>query len=89
MEDNTFKEKIAKVLSNILSKDSSQFELTDNTDLMDDLGLNSLDFLQFIIQLENEFDIEIDIEKLEIQYFKKLSLLNSFITETLAKKDVA
>ena len=89
MEDNTFKEKIAKVLSNILSKDSSQFELTDNTDLMDDLGLNSLDFLQFILQLENEFDIEIDIEKLEIQYFKKLSLLKSFITDTLAKKDVA
>ena len=89
MEDNTFKEKIAKVLSNILNKDSSQFELTDNTDLMDDLGLNSLDFLQFIIQLENEFDIEIDIEKLEIQYFKKLSLLKSFITDTLAKKDVA
>lgn len=89
MEDNTFKEKIAKVLSNILNKDSSQFELTDNTDLMDDLGLNSLDFLQFIIQLENEFDIEIDIEKLEIQYFKKLSLLKSFITDTLAKNDVA
>lgn len=89
MEDNTFKEKIAKVLSNILNKDSSQFELTDNTDLMDDLGLNSLDFLQFILQLENEFDIEIDIEKLEIQYFKKLSLLKSFITDTLAKKDVA
>lgn len=89
MEDNTFKDKIAKVLSNILDKDSSQFILTDDTDLMDDLGLNSLDFLQFIIQLENEFDMEIDIEKLEIHYFKKLSLLESFINETLTKKDLA
>ena len=87
MEDtNTFKDKIAKVLSNILTKEASQISLNDDTDLMDDVGLNSLDFLQFIIQLENEFDIEIDIEKLELHYFKRLKLLESFIDETLAKK---
>ena len=90
MEDtNTFKDKIAKVLSNILTKEASQISLNDDTDLMDDVGLNSLDFLQFIIQLENEFDIEIDIEKLELHYFKRLKLLESFIDETLAKKNLA
>lgn len=83
MEDKTaFRIKISKILGEILGHTISQSQLTDDTDLIDDLGLNSLDFLQFILKIENEFDIEIDIEKLEIRYFKKLIQLEEFINET-------
>lgn len=63
--------------------------LHDDTDLIDDIGLNSLDFLQFIIQLETAFDIEIDIEKFDLKYFKRLAELQVFIEEIVRKKDVA
>src|SRR6266700_2675624 len=87
-DKKAFQDKVAKILSNILSKETVQIPLNDDTDLIDDIGLNSLDFLQFIIQLENEFDIEIDIEKFELRYFKQLGRLESFIDEILSKKNV-
>ncbi|MEN5086518.1 phosphopantetheine-binding protein [Sphingobacterium faecium] len=82
METNTaFKTKIAKVLTELLSREVNPEELNEDTDLIDGIGLNSLDFLQFILKLENEFDIEIDIEKLELHYFKKMGHLKEFITQ--------
>lgn len=82
MDTNTqFNEKIAKVLSAILGREVHADSLHDDTDLIDGVGLNSLDFLQFILKLENEFDVEIDIEKLELRYFKKMRDLKSFIAD--------
>ena len=87
--NNIFYEKIAHTLSDILSNEISPAQLNDDTDLIIEVGLNSLDFLQFIIRLENEFDIEIDIERLDIQYFRKLGKLRLFIEEINAKNNVA
>lgn len=78
--NNGFNEKIAKVLTGILGREVSPVTLNDDTDLIDGVGLNSLDFLQFILKLENEFDVEIDIEKLELRYFKKMRDLKDFIS---------
>jgi acyl carrier protein len=89
MTGNTFYEKIAQTLSNVLANEVSPAQLNDDTDLIIEMGLNSLDFLQFIIKLENEFDIEIDIEKLDIQYFRKLGKLKMFIEEISKKNNVA
>lgn len=89
MTGNAFYEKIAQTLSNVLANEVSPAQLNDDTDLIIEMGLNSLDFLQFIIKLENEFDIEIDIEKLDIQYFRKLGKLKMFIEEISKKNNVA
>ncbi len=86
--DLTFQNKIATILSDVLSRDIPAASLTEETNLIDDIGLNSLDFLQFILGLENEFDVEIDIGKLDLKYFKKLGLLNTFIDETIVNKNV-
>lgn len=79
MDATTFYEKIATALSKVLSTEISPAQLNDNTDLLNDIGLNSLDFLQFILQLEESFDMEIDIQKLDIQYFRNLGKLKTFL----------
>ena len=89
MDGNVFYEKIARTLNSVLSGDIKASQLHDDVDLIIEMGLNSLDFLQFIIRLENEFDIEIDIEKLDIQYFRKLGKLKTFIEQINAKDNVA
>ena len=40
-------------------------ELTEDTNLKDDLGADSLDLFQIIMGLEEEFDVEIAPEKAE------------------------
>ena len=40
-------------------------EVNENTDIVNDLGADSLDVVDLVMTLEDEFDIEIDDEKLE------------------------
>ncbi len=41
----------------------SASEITDDMSLRDDLGLSSLDFMTFLGELEDTFDIEIDLDR--------------------------
>lgn len=50
----TVPERVKKVIAEHLSVHTS--ECSDNADLMDDLGADSLDKIDLIMQLENEFN---------------------------------
>ena len=52
-----FKKMIAQY-SNVKAED-----MTDDMSVRDDLGLSSLDFMTFLGELEDTFDIEIDLDE--------------------------
>ena len=56
-------EKIKKIISEVLNVDVE--EITMETTFVDDLGADSLDIFQFIMGLEEEFDVEIANEEAE------------------------
>jgi acyl carrier protein len=59
-------ERIKKILVDRLGIDESK--ITENSSFLDDLGLDSLDIVELIMALEEEFDIEIpdkDAEKMK------------------------
>ncbi|MBW1893754.1 MAG: acyl carrier protein [Deltaproteobacteria bacterium] len=61
----SIKDKIVKVISDKLSID--RVEVVPNASLVDDLGADSLDLVELIMSMEEEFDIEIpddDAEKI-------------------------
>ena len=61
----SIKDKIIKVISDKLSIDRT--EVVPNALLVDDLGADSLDLVELIMSMEEEFDIEIpddDAEKI-------------------------
>ncbi|WP_420574458.1 acyl carrier protein [Kordia sp.] len=82
---NLLKEKIAKALTEVISRNVQPSELTDKVNLIDEIGLNSLQFLEFILELENEFDVEIDVGSLDLRYFKQYMHLEKFIKESIEK----
>ncbi len=58
-------EKLKKIIVQVLSVDEK--EITLDTTFVDDLGADSLDIFQIILDIEEEFDIEIkhdDAEKI-------------------------
>lgn len=59
MEFNKLKEIIASVLSVDVN------EITQDTTFTEDLGADSLDVYQIILNIENEFEIEINSEDAE------------------------
>ena len=56
-------EKIADIVSKQLGADFD--DIDENTNIMDDLGADSLDVFQIIMAIEEEFDIEIANEAAE------------------------
>ena len=56
-------EKIKKIIAEVLNVDEE--EITMDTTFVDDLGADSLDILQIVMGIEEEFDIEIANEEAE------------------------
>ena len=56
-------EKIKKIIAEVLNVDEE--EITMDTTFVDDLGADSLDVFQIIMEIEEEFDIEIANEEAE------------------------
>lgn len=56
-------EKLKIIIADILKTDEDSISM--ETDVMDDLGADSLDVFQMIMEIEKEFDIEIPQERIE------------------------
>lgn len=50
-------ERIAKILAAFTEADLTN--ITEKTELINDLGLNSLDLVNIVVEFEEEFDIEV------------------------------
>lgn len=56
-------EKMKKILAEQLDTDADSITL--ETDIQDDLGADSLDVVEMLMSIEDEFEIEIPDEKIE------------------------
>lgn len=56
-------EKIIDIIREQLNIDD--VEITEDTSFKDDLGVDSLDLLELVMAIEEEYDIELDPEELE------------------------
>lgn len=59
----------------------------DNTNLMTEFGLDSLLRVQFIIELEEVFDMEVDMEDMDLEIFSNVGLLKNAIYKYLGEVD--
>lgn len=68
-------EKITELLADQLKIDVEK--ITPDTNLKDDLGVDSLDLFEFIMACEEEFDVEIDTE--EVSNFTTLQEVADYL----------
>ncbi len=61
MEKSEIKKRVKKVVSQVLKTDES--EITDDANFIFDLGADSMQSMLLIAAFEEEFDIEMDVEK--------------------------
>ena len=71
------KDQLIKLIAEELSV--SEDQITLDSDLQDDLGADSLDAIQLIMSIENEFDIT--IPESEIDHLKKVADLLKYIED--------
>ena len=84
--------KLLEAIKNItvlnMTEDEALKLLENNTtNLMTEFGLDSLLRVQFIIELEEVFDIEVDMEDMDLEIFSNVCLLKNTICKYLDEVD--
>jgi acyl carrier protein len=75
----SMKAAIVALLNEIQGKHTVPETVPDDSNLVTDFGLNSLDMMNFILQIEEQFKVSIDLENFDLDYFNNLSLLVQYI----------
>lgn len=73
MEKNEIKAKIIGIMSNLFQNSDVDTDVLEYVDLIDDLGMDSVNFISLIIELEAEFDIQIPNDQLLMDKFREYS----------------
>jgi len=75
----TTNEKLKEIIAAQLRIDPS--EIADDTDVVDDLGADSLDVVEILMVIEEEFGVTIPDD--EVASLKKLSVLTPYIEDRI------
>lgn len=87
MEKSEIKAKILEILSNLFQNTGIDTDVLEYVDLIDDLGMDSVNFISLIVELEAEFDIQIPDEWLLMDKFRECSLVLSAVEELIMPKE--
>ena len=85
MEKSEIKVKILEILSNLFQNTGIDTDVLEFVDLIDDLGMDSVNFISLIVELEAEFDIH---EWLLMDKFRECSSILSAVEELIAQKEM-
>lgn len=75
------KETIKEVLSEVKENSSAVATLSDNTDIINDIGLDSLQMVTFMLKLEEVLEIEIDFDNLDFSNLTSVGSLCDFLSK--------
>ena len=80
------KEKIIGIMSGLFSDSGIDTDILEYVDLIDDLGMDSINFVSLIIELEAAFDVQIPDEWLLMEKFRTFSQIYSAVDVLINEK---
>ncbi|MBW8795404.1 MAG: acyl carrier protein [Streptomyces sp.] len=72
-------ERLRKLLGEIIGDHALITGISGDTDIVNDLGLDSIQMINFLLRLEDEFDVELDFEHLTFDQLGSLRELGRFV----------
>ena len=82
--------KIGNLVAVVTKNPALAEKVNASTDLINEVGLDSLQMIDFLLGLEDEFGVEVDFDSLDIQHLSSVEALCRFVRElrSAAAKDV-
>lgn len=81
---NSYVQQIGPIVSNIKNDPSLVAKINLQTDLINEIGLDSLEMIDFLLELETVFQISIDFNTIEIGHLESVERLCAFIDNARA-----
>jgi acyl carrier protein len=85
MDNNDVISKLKKLLVSVTNNSSLIEKLIGTSDLINEVGLDSIQMINFILLIEDEFGIEIDFENFNVDNLKSLDILCGYIINYINK----
>jgi acyl carrier protein len=79
MTAETVRRVVMHILADIKRDPSLPGRLAPTTDLLSEVGLDSLELTEFILRIEDELEIEMDLEQFDVQQLRSLDRLVRFV----------
>ena len=73
-------EMIKRLLAEMMEIDPQNVSWNSNTDILNDIGVDSLQLVQFLLKLEEEMNITIDYDALTFDDLATIGTLASFLS---------
>jgi len=54
-------------------------QLSDSADIVDEVGIDSLEMLQFMLEIESRLRVQVDFDAMEFSYLKSIKKLSEFL----------
>lgn len=74
-------QKLKKIIKEVTENENIVEELNLEANLINDIALDSLQFINLILALEDEYDFEIDFDELDIEEISTVGKLINYIEE--------
>ena len=84
----TTTEALKEILARIKADPTLFTRLPDSAHLVDDVGLDSIEMLQLMLEIEASLSIQIDFDRLEYSYLRSVHTLAAFL-DTMSSTKVA
>ena len=81
------KNRIITILSRLFAESGVDTDILEYVDLVDDLGMDSINFISLIIELEAEFDVQIPDEWLLMEKFQTYTQIYTAVEALLKEKE--
>ncbi|MBR0418671.1 MAG: acyl carrier protein [Erysipelotrichaceae bacterium] len=78
-------EMIKELLAEIIEDDSAKKSWNCDTDIINDIGIDSLQLVRFLLAVENRLGMTLDYEDLKFEYFSSIRTLAEYLEEQVDK----
>jgi acyl carrier protein len=71
--------RVKALLAEVLGEPALAAEIGDGAGIVTDLGLDSIQMINFLLQVEDEFDVELDFESLDLEHLGSVRRFCGFV----------
>ncbi len=80
----TIEDRVKLVLAKVLDNGTTAEEIGSGADLVEEYGLDSLQTITFLLAIEDEFDLELDYPKLQLDDLRSVRQFSTFVERLAA-----
>lgn len=76
---------VIQVLFQVLNGRTQDYVIALNDNIIDDLGLDSLEAISFFLKIEDAFEVELDYDELTLDHLRSVGEFCDYVTEIITQ----